>query len=247
MINNMKKEQFPAAQDIPLKGAWGSITLTNIKKVFRTEEIDTWALREVSLEVKNGEFVAIMGPSGCGKTTLLNIMGLLDTPTEGTYMLNGKDVSQLPERERTNIRRGTIGFVFQSFNLIDDLDVYENVELPLLYMGVPAKERKKRVTEMLDRMAMSHRRGHFPCQLSGGQQQRVAVARAIVAKPKIILADEPTGNLDSKNSKEVMDLLCQLHDEGTTIVMVTHSQHNASFADRIINLFDGQIVEHTEL
>ena len=243
----MKKEQFPAAQDIPLKGAWGSITLTNIKKVFRTEEIDTWALREVSLEVKNGEFVAIMGPSGCGKTTLLNIMGLLDTPTEGTYMLNGKDVSQLPERERTNIRRGTIGFVFQSFNLIDDLDVYENVELPLLYMGVPAKERKKRVAEMLDRMAMSHRRKHFPCQLSGGQQQRVAVARAVVSNPKIILADEPTGNLDSKNSKEVMDLLLQLHEQGTTIVMVTHSQHNASFADRIINLFDGQIVEKAEL
>ncbi len=223
------------------------IQLQNIKKVFRTEEIDTWALREVSLEVKNGEFVAIMGPSGCGKTTLLNIMGLLDTPTEGTYMLNGKEVSLLSERERTNIRRGTIGFVFQSFNLIDDLDVYENVELPLLYMGVPAKERKKRVTEMLDRMAMSHRRGHFPCQLSGGQQQRVAVARAVVSNPKIILADEPTGNLDSKNSKEVMDLLLQLHEQGTTIVMVTHSQHNASFADRIINLFDGQIVEHTEL
>ena len=247
MINKMKKEQFPAAQDIPLKGAWGSITLTNIKKVFRTEEIDTWALREVSLEVKEGEFVAIMGPSGCGKTTLLNIMGLLDTPTEGTYMLNGKDVSQLSERERTNIRKGAIGFVFQSFNLIDDLDVYENVELPLLYMGVPAKERKKRVAEMLDRMAMSHRRKHFPCQLSGGQQQRVAVARAVVSNPKIILADEPTGNLDSKNSKEVMDLLLQLHEQGTTIVMVTHSQHNASFADRIINLFDGQIVEHTEL
>ena len=243
----MKKENLTPSQNIPLKGAWGSITLTNIKKVFRTEEIDTWALREVSLEVKNGEFVAIMGPSGCGKTTLLNIMGLLDTPTEGTYMLNGKDVSQLPERERTNIRRGTIGFVFQSFNLIDDLDVYENVELPLLYMGVPAKERKKRVTEMLDRMAMSHRRKHFPCQLSGGQQQRVAVARAVVSNPKIILADEPTGNLDSKNSKEVMDLLLQLHEQGTTIVMVTHSQHNASFADRIINLFDGQIVEHTEL
>ena len=243
----MKKENLTPSQNIPLKGAWGSITLTNIKKVFRTEEIDTWALREVSLEVKNGEFVAIMGPSGCGKTTLLNIMGLLDTPTEGTYMLNGKDVSQLPERERTNIRRGTIGFVFQSFNLIDDLDVYENVELPLLYMGVPAKERKKRVTEMLDRMAMSHRRKHFPCQLSGGQQQRVAVARAVVSNPKIILADEPTGNLDSKNSKEVMDLLLQLHEQGTTIVMVTHSQHNASFADRIINLFDGQVVEHTEL
>ena len=223
------------------------IQLQNIKKVFRTEEIDTWALREVSLEVKDGEFVAIMGPSGCGKTTLLNIMGLLDTPTDGTYMLDGKDVSQLSERERTNIRKGTIGFVFQSFNLIDDLDVYENIELPLLYMGVPAKERKKRVTEILDRMAMSHRRGHFPCQLSGGQQQRVAVARAVVSNPKIILADEPTGNLDSKNSKEVMDLLLQLHEQGTTIVMVTHSQHNASYADRIINLFDGQIVEHTEL
>lgn len=223
------------------------IQLQNIKKVFRTEEIDTWALREVSLEVKDGEFVAIMGPSGCGKTTLLNIMGLLDTPTEGTYMLDGKDVSQLSERERTNIRKGTLGFVFQSFNLIDDLDVYENIELPLLYMGVPAKERKKRVTEILDRMAMSHRRGHFPCQLSGGQQQRVAVARAVVSNPKIVLADEPTGNLDSKNSKEVMDLLLQLHEQGTTIVMVTHSQHNASYADRIINLFDGQIVEHTEL
>ena len=223
------------------------IRLENIKKVFHTEEIDTWALREVSLEVKDGEFVAIMGPSGCGKTTLLNIMGLLDTPTEGTYMLNGKDVSQLSERERTNIRKGVIGFVFQSFNLIDELNVYENVELPLLYMGVPAKERRKRVTDILARMAMSHRRGHFPCQLSGGQQQRVAVARAVVANPKIILADEPTGNLDSKNSKEVMDLLCQLHEKGTTVVMVTHSQHNASYADRIVELFDGQIVEQTEL
>ena len=244
----MKNENFTPAQDIPLKGAWGStITLHSIKKVFRTEEIDTWALREVSLEVKEGEFVSIMGPSGCGKTTLLNIMGLLDVPTEGNYMLDGKDVSQLSERERTNIRKGTIGFVFQSFNLIDELNVYENVELPLLYMGVPASERKRRVAEILDRMAMSHRRKHFPCQLSGGQQQRVAVARAVVAKPRIILADEPTGNLDSKNSREVMDLLCQLHEQGTTIVMVTHSQHNASFADRIISLFDGQIVEQTEL
>jgi len=223
------------------------IQLQNIKKVFRTEEIDTWALREVSLEVKDGEFVAIMGPSGCGKTTLLNIMGLLDKPTEGTYMLNGKEVSQLSERERTNIRKGTLGFVFQSFNLIDDLNVYENIELPLLYMGVPASERRKRVTDILDRMAMSHRRGHYPCQLSGGQQQRVAVARAVVTNPKIILADEPTGNLDSKNSREVMDLLCQLHEQGTTIVMVTHSQHNASYADRIINLYDGQIVEQAEL
>ena len=223
------------------------ITLQSIKKVFRTEEIETWALREVSLEVKEGEFVAIMGPSGCGKTTLLNIMGLLDVPTEGIYMLDGKDVSQLSERERTTIRKGTIGFVFQSFNLIDELNVYENVELPLLYMGVPARERKKQVEQTLDRMAMSHRRKHFPCQLSGGQQQRVAVARAVVAKPRIILADEPTGNLDSKNSKEVMDMLCELNKQGTTIVMVTHSQHNASFADRIINLYDGQVVEQTEL
>ena len=223
------------------------ITLSNIKKVFRTEEVDTWALREVSLKVAEGEFVAVMGPSGCGKSTLLNIMGLLDTPTDGTYTLKGKEVSQLSERERTNLRKGTIGFVFQSFNLIDDLTVYENVELPLLYMGVPANERKKRVSAILDRMAMSHRRGHFPCQLSGGQQQRIAIARAVVGEPKIILADEPTGNLDSKNSKEVMDLLCELHQQGTTIVMVTHSQHNASYADRIINLFDGQIVEQTEL
>ena len=223
------------------------ITLENIKKVFRTEEVETWALREVSLEVKEGEFVAIMGPSGCGKSTLLNIMGLLDTPTEGTYTFEGRDVSQLSEKERTKLRKGTIGFVFQSFNLIDDLNVYENVELPLLYMGVPAKERKKRVEAILDRLAMSHRRKHFPCQLSGGQQQRVAVARAIVTKPRIILADEPTGNLDSKNSKEVMDLLCQLYEQGTTIIMVTHSQHNASYADRIISLYDGQIVEQTEL
>jgi len=244
----MKNENFAPAQDIPLKGAWGStITLTNIKKVFRTEEVETWALREVSLEVKDGEFVAIMGPSGCGKSTLLNIMGLLDSPTEGTYTFGGRDVSQLTERERTKLRKGTIGFVFQSFNLIDDLDVYENVELPLLYMGVPARERKKRVSEILDRMAMSHRRKHFPCQLSGGQQQRIAIARAVVGEPKIILADEPTGNLDSKNSREVMDLLCELHKRGTTIVMVTHSQHNASYADRIISLFDGQIVEQTEL
>ena len=209
------------------------ITLSNIKKVFRTEEVDTWALREVSLEVKKGEFVAIMG--------------LLDKPTEGTYTLNGKDVSQLNEKERTKIRKGTIGFVFQSFNLIDDLEVYENVELPLLYMDIPTKERRRRVSDILDRMAMSHRRKHFPCQLSGGQQQRVAIARAVVGEPEIILADEPTGNLDSKNSKEVMDLLCELHRQGTTIVMVTHSQHNASYADRIVNLYDGQIVEQTEL
>ena len=223
------------------------IKLNDIKKVFRTELVETWALRNVSLEVKEGEFVAIMGPSGCGKSTLLNILGLLDTPTEGTYTLCGKDVSTLTENERTDIRKGVIGFVFQSFNLIDELNVTENTELPLLYMGTPAKERKQMVNDVLDRMAMDHRKNHFPAQLSGGQQQRVAIARAVVAGPKIILADEPTGNLDSKNGKEVMDLLRQLHKEGTTIVMVTHSQHDASYADRIINLYDGEIVENTVL
>lgn len=223
------------------------IKLENIKKVFRTEEVETWALREVSLEVKEGEFVAIMGPSGCGKSTLLNILGLLDNPTEGTYVLNGSDVSQLKENERTDIRKGTIGFVFQSFNLIDELNVYENIELPLLYMGISAKERKTRIESVMERMAISHRRKHFPSQLSGGQQQRVAIARAVLPNPKIILADEPTGNLDSKNGKEVMNLLSELHNEGTTIIMVTHSQHDASYADRIINLYDGQIVDQVEL
>ena len=223
------------------------IKLTDIKKVFRTEEVETWALREVNLEVKEGEFVAIMGPSGCGKSTLLNILGLLDTPTEGTYTLNGKDVSTLSENERTDIRKGVIGFVFQSFNLIDELNVYENIELPLLYMGTPSKERKERIEKVMDRMAIDHRRKHFPSQLSGGQQQRVAIARAVLSNPKIILADEPTGNLDSANGKEVMALLSELHKEGTTIIMVTHSQHDASYADRIINLYDGQIVEKTLL
>ncbi|MBD5260876.1 MAG: ABC transporter ATP-binding protein [Bacteroides sp.] len=223
------------------------IKLDNVKKVFRTEEVETWALREVSLEVKKGEFVAIMGPSGCGKSTLLNILGLLDNPTEGTYILNGKDVSKLKENERTDIRKGLIGFVFQSFNLIDELNVYENIELPLLYMKTPGKERKERIEAVMDRMAISHRRKHFPNQLSGGQQQRVAIARAVIPEPKIILADEPTGNLDSKNGKEVMDLLSELHHEGATIIMVTHSQHDAAYADRIINLYDGQIVEQVEL
>ncbi|MDE5783246.1 MAG: ABC transporter ATP-binding protein [Prevotella sp.] len=223
------------------------IKLENIKKVFRTEEVETWALREVSLEVKEGEFVAIMGPSGCGKSTLLNILGLLDNPTEGTYTLNGKDVSKLKENERTDIRKGVIGFVFQSFNLIDELNVYENIELSLLYMGTPAKERKGRIEAVMNRMAISHRRKHFPSQLSGGQQQRVAIARAVLPNPKIILADEPTGNLDSKNGKEVMNLLSELHKEGTTIIMVTHSQHDASYADRIVNLYDGQIVDQVEL
>ena len=223
------------------------IRLKNIKKVFRTEEVETWALREVNLEVKAGEFVAIMGPSGCGKSTLLNILGLLDNPTEGSYILNGKDVSTLRENDRTDIRKGVIGFVFQSFNLIDELNVYENIELPLLYMGVPAKERKQRIKAAMDRMAISHRRKHFPSQLSGGQQQRVAIARAVLSNPKIILADEPTGNLDSKNGKEVMNLLSELHREGTTIVMVTHSQHDASYADRIVKLYDGEIVKQVEL
>ncbi|MDE7349956.1 MAG: ABC transporter ATP-binding protein, partial [Muribaculaceae bacterium] len=213
------------------------IKLENVKKVFRTEEVETWALREVNLEVKEGEFVAIMGPSGCGKSTLLNILGLLDNPTEGTYILNGKDVSKLKENDRTDIRKGTIGFVFQSFNLIDELNVYENIELPLLYMNTPNKERKERIEAVMDRMAISHRRKHFPNQLSGGQQQRVAIARAVLPNPKIILADEPTGNLDSKNGKEVMNLLSELNKEGTTIIMVTHSQHDAAYADRIINLY----------
>ena len=219
------------------------IQLQNISKIFHSEEFDTVALGGVNLEVKEGEFVAVMGPSGCGKSTLLNILGLIDTPTEGTYMLNGKDVSQLTESERTDIRKGFMGFVFQSFNLIDELNVNENTELPLLYTGVPAKERKERTLEVLRRLNMSQRGKHFPSQLSGGQQQRVAIARAIIGKPKLILADEPTGNLDSKNGLEVMELLSQLNSEGTTIVMVTHSQHDATYANRIINLFDGQVVD----
>ena len=223
------------------------IQLENTKKIYRTEEVETWALREVSLEVKQGEFVAIMGPSGCGKSTLLGVLGLLDNPTEGTYLLDGRDVSSLRENERTDLRKGVIGFVFQSFNLIDELNVFENIELPLLYMGVPAKERRQRVEAVMDRMAISHRRKHFPAQLSGGQQQRVAIARAVLANPKLILADEPTGNLDSKNGKEVMNLLSELHRKGTTIVMVTHSQHDASYADRIIRLYDGEIVERVEM
>ena len=218
------------------------IKTTNLQKIFRTEDVETWALHDVTLEIKEGEFVAIMGPSGCGKSTLLNILGLLDNPSNGTYELNGVEVSKYSEAERTNLRKGVIGFVFQSFNLIDELNVYENIELPLLYMGVPKEERKRRVEEAMKRMDISHRVKHFPQQLSGGQQQRVAIARAVVANPKIILADEPTGNLDSKNGKEVMDLLTQLNKEGTTVVMVTHSQHDAGYATRTINLFDGQVV-----
>ena len=216
-----------------------------LEKIFRTEEVETLALNKVSIEVKEGEFVAIMGPSGCGKSTLLNILGLLDNPTSGEYYLNGIEVSRYTEAQRTKLRKGIIGFVFQSFNLIDELNVYENIELPLLYMGVSAAERKKKVQEAMERMAIVHRENHFPQKLSGGQQQRVAIARAVVANPKLILADEPTGNLDSKNGQEVMNLLSELNKEGTTIVMVTHSQHDAGFASRTINLFDGQVVTET--
>lgn len=216
-----------------------------LEKIFRTEEVETLALNKVSIEVKEGEFVAIMGPSGCGKSTLLNILGLLDNPTSGEYYLNGIEVSRYTEAQRTKLRKGIIGFVFQSFNLIDELNVYENIELPLLYMGVSAAERKKKVQEAMERMAIVHREKHFPQQLSGGQQQRVAIARAVVANPKLILADEPTGNLDSKNGQEVMNLLSELNKEGTTIVMVTHSQHDAGLASRTINLFDGQVVTET--
>lgn len=219
------------------------IKTENLQKIFRMEEIETWALSEVDIEIKKGEFVAIMGPSGCGKTTLLNVLGLLDNPSSGKYYLNGTDVSKFTESERTSLRKGVIGFVFQSFNLIEELNVYENIELPLLYMKIPSSERKRRIKEAMQRMAILHREKHFPQQLSGGQQQRVAIARAVVANPELILADEPTGNLDSKNGEEVMDLLVELNREGTTIVMVTHSQHDAEYADRIIKLFDGKVVD----
>ena len=218
------------------------LKVENLKKSFFTEEVETIALNGVSFEVKEGEFVAVMGPSGCGKSTLLNILGLLDNPTGGSYHLLGNEVGSLREKDRTQFRKGNLGFVFQSFNLIDEMTVFENVELPLVYMGVKASERKRRVNEMLDRMNISHRAGHFPQQLSGGQQQRVAIARAVVSNPKLVLADEPTGNLDSKNGQEVMALLQELNREGTTIIMVTHSQHDAQFASRTICLFDGQIV-----
>ena len=219
------------------------IKVENLSKSFRTEEVETVALDKVSFEVKDGEFVAIMGPSGCGKSTLLNILGLLDNPTGGKYWLGDREGENLKEKERTDVRKGEIGFVFQSFNLIDELSVEENIELPLTYLGVSRTERKKRVQEIMKRMAISHRAKHFPHQLSGGQQQRVAIARAVVFNPKMILADEPTGNLDSKNGAEVMRLLTELNQEGTTIVMVTHNEHDARMAHRIIRLFDGHIVE----
>ena len=219
------------------------IRTENLTRIFRTEEVETIALNGVNIEVEDGEFIAIMGPSGCGKSTLLNILGLLDSPTEGKYWLNNEEVGHLKERERTAYRKGRIGFVFQNFNLIDELTVEENVDLQLKYLGVGKVERKERVLEILRKVKLSHRAKHYPHQLSGGQQQRVAIARAVVGKPSIILADEPTGNLDSKNGMEVMQLLSELNEEGTTIVMVTHSKHDATYASRIINLFDGQVVD----
>jgi putative ABC transport system ATP-binding protein len=221
------------------------IRTESVTRLFRTEEIETSALYNVTLGIQVGEFVAIMGPSGCGKSTLLNILGLLDSPSDGRYFFEGQDVSHTSERQRAGIRKANIGFVFQSFNLIDELTVFENVELPLCYMGVSAAERERRVGEALEHMGIIHRRNHFPQQLSGGQQQRVAIARAIIARPKLILADEPTGNLDSTHGAEVMRLLGELNDRGTTIVMVTHSAHDAEYADRIVHLFDGHVVSET--
>jgi putative ABC transport system ATP-binding protein len=218
------------------------IRTINLTKIFRTEEIETTALNNVTLEIKQGEFVAIMGPSGCGKSTLLNIIGLLDNPSDGEYYFDGREVGKLSERNRTLLRKGNIGFVFQSFNLIDELTVFENIELPLIYLKLKSRERRDKVQQVLESMKMGHRKNHFPQQLSGGQQQRVAISRAVVTNPKLILADEPTGNLDSKNGLEVMNLLTELNRAGTTIIMVTHSLENAAFAHRVINLFDGQII-----
>jgi putative ABC transport system ATP-binding protein len=218
------------------------IQTKNLTKIFRTDEVETTALNSVSFRVDEGEFVAVMGPSGCGKSTLLNLLGLLDNPTSGQLSFLDNEVSAFREKQRANLRKRNICFVFQNFNLIDELNVFENVELPLIYLGIGKSERKQKVHEVLERMQIMHRRSHFPLQLSGGQQQRVAVARAVVANPKLILADEPTGNLDSANGEEVMMLLNQLNESGTTIIMVTHSQHDASYAKRIIHLFDGQIV-----
>lgn len=218
------------------------IKITNLEKVYRTEEVETVALNKISMEVKKGEFVAIMGPSGCGKSTLLNILGLLDDPDGGSFVFADQEVAGYNERKRADLRKKNIGFVFQSFNLIDELTVFENVELPLLYLGVSATERKKRVEEVLEKVQIMHRRNHFPQQLSGGQQQRVAVARAVVNKPKLILADEPTGNLDSSNGNDVMQLLTELNEAGTTVIMVTHSEHDARYSHRIIRLLDGQVV-----
>jgi putative ABC transport system ATP-binding protein len=218
------------------------IETRELRKTFTTDEVETTALNQVNLTVQPGEFVAIMGPSGCGKSTLLNIIGLLDAPSAGRYLFNGRDISNSGEKQRANLRKGAIGFVFQSFNLIDELTVFENIELPLLYLNIATHERRNRVEEVMEKMNIMHRRNHFPQQLSGGQQQRVAIARAVVSKPALILADEPTGNLDSANGEEVMRMLKELNESGTTIMMVTHSPHDASYAKRTINLFDGRIV-----
>lgn len=218
------------------------IKTVDLLKVFRTDEVETTALNKVNINVDDGEFVAIMGPSGCGKSTMLNILGLLDNPSGGSYQFNETEVAGLKEKQRTNLRKGNIGFVFQSFNLIDELTVYENIELPLLYLKMSSSERKKKVENVMERMKISHRKNHFPQQLSGGQQQRVAIARAVVTNPKLILADEPTGNLDSANGAEVMGLLTELNEDGTTIIMVTHSPNDAEKAHRIIQLFDGHVV-----
>ena len=218
------------------------IEIKDLEKVYRTSEVETMALNKVNVSVQPGEFVAIMGPSGCGKSTLLNILGLIDEPNSGSYLFDGTEVAHFNERRRAQLRKNNIGFVFQSFNLIDELTVFENVELPLLYIGVKTSERKERVEAVLEKMQIMHRRNHFPQQLSGGQQQRVAVARAVVNRPKIILADEPTGNLDSSHGNEVMELLTELNEQGTTIVMVTHSEHDAKFASRVVRMLDGQVV-----
>jgi len=223
------------------------ITINDLEKFYSTDEVRTIALNKLSFNVNNGEFVAIMGPSGCGKSTLLNILGLLDDPDGGSFEFNGIEVAGYNERKRAELRKHNIGFVFQSFNLIDELTVYENVELPLIYTGVKSAERKRRVEEVLEKMKIMHRRKHFPQQLSGGQQQRVAVARAVVNNPKLILADEPTGNLDSSNGNEVMELLVELNEAGTTIIMVTHSEHDAKYSHRIIRMLDGQKVTENVL
>ena len=218
------------------------IKLENLSKVYRTEEIESTALNQVSFEIEKGEFVSVMGPSGCGKSTLLNIIGMLDKPESGSYTFLGKEVSGLNEKGRSAVRKENIGFIFQNFNLIDELTVFENIELPLIYNKVSASERKERVNKLIEKIGISHRSSHFPQQLSGGQQQRVAVARALVTRPPLILADEPTGNLDSSHGNEVMELLCELNEAGTTIIMVTHSSHDASYSQRVINLLDGHVV-----
>lgn len=221
------------------------IKTVNLQKIYATEEVETTALVNINLEIKEGEFVAIMGSSGCGKSTLLNLLGLLDSPTQGQFFFLGNDIANAREKDRAELRKSNIGFIFQSFNLIDELTVFENIELPLIYRKISSKERKERVEFLMDKMQIAHRRNHFPQQLSGGQQQRVAISRAVVGSPKLILADEPTGNLDSANGNEVMNLLKELHESGTTIVMVTHNAHDANYSQRVINLFDGQIISVT--